>query len=128
MTDQKGKFPTLDAATFASVMGQAVWLMSMSKDHRELPIKTIEDLLSPAILLKQFRLYSHGKQPLAFVIWASVSDEVKARLESGDKKLELTEWRSGTNIVVVDCISPLHPAGAFIEKFMASVQDAQASA
>ncbi|OBY25205.1 toxin-activating lysine-acyltransferase [Leisingera sp. JC1] len=128
MTEEKGKFPTVDAPTFASVMGQAVWLMSMSKDHRELPIKTVEDLLSPAILLKQFRLYSQGMQPLAFVIWASVSDEVKARLESGNKKLELADWRSGTNIVVVDCISPLHPAGTFIEKFMASAQDARANA
>lgn len=128
MTEQKEAFPTVDSATFASVMGQAVWLMSMSKDHRELPIKTVEDLLSPAILLKQFRLYSKGKQPLALVVWASVSDEVKARLESGDKKLELTEWRSGPNIVVVDCISPLHPADTFIETFMASVQEAQAGA
>ncbi|KIC22427.1 toxin-activating lysine-acyltransferase [Leisingera sp. ANG-Vp] len=128
MTDQKGTFPTVDAQTFASVMGQAVWLMAMSKDHRELPIKTVEELLSPAILLKQFRLYSQGKQPLAFVIWASVSDEIKARLDSGGKLQELTEWRSGANIVVVECISPLHPADTFIEKFMASAQEAQANA
>ncbi|AUQ66365.1 toxin-activating lysine-acyltransferase [Phaeobacter inhibens] len=126
VTDKTKSFPTVDAQTFASVMGQAVWLMTMSKDHRDLPIRTVEDLLSPAILLKQFKLYSQGKQPLAFLIWASVSDEVKARVDSGNKQLELADWRSGTNIIVVDCISPLHSAEPFIEKFMASATEAQA--
>lgn len=115
-----------DDKTFASVMGNAVWLMTMSKAHRDLPIRTVEELLSPAILLRQFRLFSKGKQPLAFLIWASVSDEVKARIEAGDKKLDLEEWRSGSNIVVIDCISPMAPAQKFIDLFQASRKDTAA--
>ena len=125
MSDKTGALPTVDAQTFGSVMGQAVWLMTMSKTHRDLPIHTVEDLISPAILLKQFRLYSQGKQPVAFLVWASVSDEIKARIENGDKKLELPDWRSGSNIVVLDCISPLHPAQTFIDKFLNDAADAQ---
>lgn len=113
-----------DDKTFASVMGNAVWLMTMSKAHRDLPIRTVEELLSPAILMRQFRLFTKGKQPIAFLIWASVSDEVKARLDAGDKKLDLKEWRSGSNIVVVDCISPMAPAQNFIDLFQASRKDA----
>lgn len=117
-----------DAATFASVMGQAVWLMTMSRDHRDLPIRTVEELLSPAILMRQFRLYSKGKQPVAFLIWASVSQEVKTRLEAGDKTMELKDWRSGPHVVVVDCISPLSPAQDFIDRFLASAEEAKAQA
>lgn len=127
MDDAQKKLDTVDAQTFGSVMGQAVWLMTMSKAHRDLPIHTVETLISPAILLKQFRLFSKGKQPVAFLVWASVSDEVKERIESGDKTLELSDWRSGSNIVVVDCISPLHPAETFVEKFMNDAAAAQAN-
>lgn len=125
MPDETGAFQKVDAQTFGSVMGQAVWLMTMSKAHRDLPIHTVEHLISPAILLKQFRLYSQGKQPVAFLVWASVSDEIKAQIEGGDKKLELPDWRSGPNIVVLECISPLHPPQTFIDKFLNDAADAQ---
>ena len=71
------QFP--DAATFASSFGQSVWLMAASKAHQALLICDIERLVSPAILLHQFKIYSKGKQPIAFLSWASVSDEIKAQ-------------------------------------------------
>lgn len=128
MTTKSPDAKTLDAQTFASTLGQAVWLMTMSKDHKDLTIRTVEERVAPALLLRQFKLYSKGKQPVAFLIWASVSDEVKARLEAGDKSLEMTDWRSGPNIVVVDCISPFNPPETFIEKFMADAETAQQNA
>lgn len=115
----------LDAPTFASTLGQAVWLMTMSPDHKDLPIRYVEQMLSPAILLKQFRLFSKGKQPVAMLVWASVSDDVKARLDTGDKSLELKDWRSGNNIVILDCISPFNPANTFEKQFLDSVKDVQ---
>lgn len=56
-----------DAATFASTMGQAIWLMTVSKAHRDLPIREIEARVTPAIVLQQFKLYMKDKQPVAFV-------------------------------------------------------------
>ena len=117
-----------DSATFSRVMGTAVWLMTMSKAHRDLPIHTVEDLISPAILLKQFRLFSKEKQPVAFLVWASVSEAVKARIDAGDYSLELQEWRSGPHVVVLDCISPFGPPEAFEERFRATVAAAKAAA
>lgn len=105
-------------------MGQAVWLMTMTKEHRDLPIRTVEELVSPAVLLKQFRMFSKGKQPVAFLIWASVSDEIKARLDGGGRLEDLKEWRSGPNLVVLDCISPFAPRETIISDFMTSVSDA----
>lgn len=117
MSRKAGQFKTVDAQTFGSVMGQAVWLMTMSAGHRELPIRTVETLISPAILLQQFRLYSKGKQPLAFLIWARVSGEIKQRLADGGALHEPADWRSGDNLIVVDCISPFAPKEKFIERF-----------
>ena len=96
----------LDPETFGSVMGRAVWLMSMSKTHRELPIKSVEEVIAPALLLKQFKLYSQGKRPLAFLTWATVSDAVAKRFHEGDHQLKMTDWRAGDNLIVVDCVSP----------------------
>lgn len=125
MISQPNKFQAVDAQTFGSVMGQAVWLMTMSKVHRNLPIHTVESLISPAIFLRQFKLYSKGKQPVAFLIWASVSEEVKARLDTGGELDGLGDWRSGSNVIIVDCISPLAPRETFERKFIDSAKSAQ---
>ena len=92
--------------TFGSALGQAVWLMSMSPAHKQLPIQSIEARTLPAILLKQFKLYFKGKQPVAFVAWAMVTDQVKAKLAEG-AEITVPEWRGGPNLVVVDCVSPV---------------------
>ena len=106
-----------DSATFASAFGQAVWLMTLSKDHRELKIKQIEDLVTPAIFLQQFKIYSKGKQPVAFLSWASVSDEIKSRFDSGDRVLGAEEWRSGKHVIVVDCVPPFAPKEEIAKQF-----------
>ena len=95
----------LNPETFGSVLGQAVWLMTMSADHKELPIKVLESRILPALLLKQFKLYFKGKQPVAFLTWASLSETAAEKLDSG-ALLELEDWRSGENLTIVDCVSP----------------------
>lgn len=115
----KEKLP--DVATFASAMGQAAWLLTVSKEHRDKKISFIEEVVSPAIFLQQFKIYSKGKQPIAFLSWATVSDEVKARFEAGDRKLEPQEWRSGKNLVIVECVSPFADLDEVIKQFWASL-------
>lgn len=82
--------------------------MTVSKAHRHLPIADIETIAATPVLLSQFKLYSRGKQPVAFLSWAMVSNEVKARIESGKTKIDLQDWRSGDNLIVEDCISPFN--------------------
>ena len=112
-----------DSATFASAFGQAVWLMTLSKGHRDLKIKQIEDLVTPAIFLQQFKIYSQGKRPVAFLSWASVSDDIKSRFDAGDRTLRAEEWRSGKHIVVVDCVSPFADRAEIEKQFWESVGD-----
>jgi cytolysin-activating lysine-acyltransferase len=101
----------------AATMGQAVWLMTMTDQHRDLPIHEVEARVAVPILLRRFKLYSKGKQPVAFLTWATVSDAVKAKVEAGGL-LELAEWTSGDTLLVVDVVSPFNPAEVFVERFL----------
>ncbi len=113
------------AATFSSTLGQAVWLMTASAKHRDFRISDIEAFVTPAVLLQQFKLHCKGKQPIAFISWASVSEEIKARLERGDRYLNAAGWRSGSNVVIVECVSPFAERAEFEKQFWSSVTSDQ---
>lgn len=114
---------TADSITFASYLGQVVWLMTASDEHKDKPFSMLERRVLPAILLKQFRLYSKGKQPIAFVSWATVSDEVRDKLASGKDGLDFPEWRCGDNLVIVECVSPFGPPDKIKDDFLKSMQE-----
>ena len=82
----------------------------------------IEEIVTPAVLLQQCKIYMKGKQPIAFLAWASVSDEVKTRFDGGDRRLKAEEWRSGTNIVIVECVSPFAKEEEVEAQFLASLK------
>ena len=56
--------------------------MTMDKRYRDRPIREIEALVATQMLLRQFKLYSKDKQPVAFLTWASASDAVTAKVEA----------------------------------------------
>ena len=116
--------PGLSAPTseeFTRVLGQVAWLMSMSKDHRDKPISLIEAHVSAPLMYKQVRVFTKGKQPLAAVLWAYASSELKSKLTTGSYEMGLHDWRSGPEILVVDCISPFMDSKIFVNEFMAQV-------
>lgn len=110
---------------FTRTMGQVAWLMTLSKKHRKKPIELIEAHVSAPLMFKQVRVFTKGKQPLAAVLWAYASLEVKAKLKSDNYIMTLQDWRSGPEIVIVDCISPLADPQLFIDQFMAEAKAAQ---
>jgi hemolysin-activating ACP:hemolysin acyltransferase len=107
----------------AEIFGEIVWLMSQDKDTRDLPIKDLEWLVMPPILLKQFHItyapvpdsrvlrgepvHKGGDdaaksrlQPVAVELYAMCSEAVAAALDAAEPgKLSLTmqDWRSGKN-------------------------------
>jgi cytolysin-activating lysine-acyltransferase len=115
--------------TVAEALGQIVWLLSQSPMHRELKIKDLEWSFMPAILFEQFRVFRFGplpgtenvdpaqfaelgltkqgleQMPLGVAIWAKLSVEAEAKLESG-VRLSPEEWRSGDRVWLVEMISP----------------------
>jgi len=107
---------------FARYLGLASWLMTMSEDHNELALKVLDERILPAILLKQFRMFSKGKMPIAFLTWAMVSDAVAERLNQSGGTPELKEWRTGKNLIIVDCVSPFGPVEKIKKEFLASMK------
>jgi len=106
--------------TFATALGHATWLAATSREHREKPISWLEEFVFPALAMKQFKLYFKGKQPVALLIFAFVSDEVKERWEKDRTMPKLTDWRSGKNVIVLECVSPFAERQVVIDEFMGS--------
>ncbi len=108
----------LNPDEFGTYLGLVSWLATMSKEHRELPISHIDRKILPAILFKQFKIIRKEKMPVAFLAWATVSDEVKARLGDPEAQLELAEWRSGPHVLIVECIAPFGGADTVKQTFL----------
>lgn len=99
--------------------------MTMSKAHRELPIRDIEAIAATPILLKQFKIYSKDGQPVAFLSWARVRGDLANKANVSSSDLSLEDWRSGDNLIVVDCVSPFAAANEFKRLFFAADQSKQ---
>jgi cytolysin-activating lysine-acyltransferase len=92
--------------TVAQVLGEITWLMTQSPRHKAMPLGDLEWLLMPAILLRQFRIFYKGEQPVGVALWALADDLVAKRIDAGDTRLAAVEWKSGTNMRVIDIVAP----------------------
>jgi len=110
-TNQTGKLsPELEAAknslTRLPILGPAVWLCARDEQKKHLFVSDVDALIMPAVILDQCRLYTRDGVPFSFFTWATVSDEVDARLRSGVAKIAPHEWQSGDHLWMVDMIAP----------------------
>jgi cytolysin-activating lysine-acyltransferase len=92
--------------TVAQVLGEITWLMTQSPRHKAAPLGDLEWLVMPAILLRQFRIFYSGEQPVGVALWALADDLVARRIDAGDKRLTAVEWKSGSNMRIVDIVAP----------------------
>jgi cytolysin-activating lysine-acyltransferase len=90
----------------AQVLGEIAWLMTQSPRHKVMLIGDLEWLLMPAILLRQFRIFYKGEQPVGVALWALVDYLVAKRIDASDRRLAAGEWKSGSNMRVVDVVAP----------------------
>jgi cytolysin-activating lysine-acyltransferase len=92
--------------TVSQVLGEITWLMTQSPRHKAIPLGDLEWLLMPAILLRQFRIFYKGEQPVGVAVWALADDLVAKRIDANDKRLTAVEWKSGTNLRIIDIVAP----------------------
>ncbi|MEA2892250.1 MAG: cytolysin-activating lysine-acyltransferase [Bradyrhizobium sp.] len=92
--------------TVAQVLGEIAWLMTQSPRHKAVPLGDLEWLVMPALLLRQFRIFYSGEQPVGVALWALADDLVAGRIDAGDKRLASVEWKSGSNMRIVDIVAP----------------------
>src|SRR5262245_25930228 len=92
--------------TVSQLLGEITWLMTQSPRHKSIPLGDLEWLVMPAILLQQFRMFYNGTQPVGVAVWALVDDLVAKRIDDGDKRLTAVEWKSGSNMRILDVVAP----------------------
>ncbi len=90
----------------AQLLGEITWLMTQSPRHKSIPLGDLEWLIMPAILLKQFRMFYNGEQPVGVAVWALADDIVAKRIDAGDKRLTAVERKSGSSVRIVDVVAP----------------------
>jgi len=89
------------------ILGQITRLMMASPKHRHMFLSDMELQVIPPLRLGQCRvLRREDGQPLAYAAWARVSDEVHARLESGNHRLKPQDWNSGPHPWLIDIAAP----------------------
>jgi cytolysin-activating lysine-acyltransferase len=92
--------------TVAQVLGEITWLMTQSPRHKVLTLGDLEWLVMPAILLRQFRIFYQGEQPVGVALWALADDLVAKRIDAGNTRLAAVEWKSGINMRIIDIVAP----------------------
>jgi cytolysin-activating lysine-acyltransferase len=96
----------LPPKTVSQVLGEITWLMTQSPRHKAITLGDLEWLVMPAILLRQFRLFYKGEQPVGVALWALADDLVAKRIDTGDNRLAAVEWKSGTHLRIVELVAP----------------------
>jgi cytolysin-activating lysine-acyltransferase len=94
------------AKKISKVLGEITWLMSQSPLHKQLFISDLEWLVMTPMMFQQFRLFYDQSKPIGVVFWASVSEEVEARLAAGNARMRPQDWKGGDRLWVVEVIAP----------------------
>jgi len=99
-----------DSVPSAAVLGEMVWLYSMSEMHRAWPIGSIHQWLLPALIHKQYRLYRKGGKPVGLVTWAHLTTEAETAYVRDTRSLRPGDWSAGDRNWIIDFIAPFGDA------------------
>ena len=118
----------------AAAFGEIVAVLLRSPQHRHMFLADLEWLILPAIATGQFALAEARQKetgmaaPVAVLLWASVADEVDARLVSACAsvahqqprvRLKPAEWASGGNAWLVEAVGDPRAVKALVDQTLA---------
>jgi len=102
--------------TLGQAASEVLWLMTQTTSHRHFFIADAEWLIFAPVARSRFRIYRDEKgAPAGCVLWASLSDEVEKRVESGATRLAPADWTSGDNLWIIDVIAPKGKAAGMVD-------------
>jgi len=95
-----GNVTTGPQKTVATMLGEMVWLLTMSPTHKHFALGDLEWLIMPPLMLQQFRIYYDGQTPVALALWAYLSEDAEKKLNAGSTRLRPDEWHAdGTEVL-----------------------------
>lgn len=108
MKSSKGMLAQIPPAKLHHLLGEITSLMMLSPIHRKFQLRDIADIILPYINLNQFRIYhNQDKEPIAFVTWAFLSEQIEEEYLSGKAVLSEQELKSGEILYFMEFIAPL---------------------
>ena len=115
--EQTEKINIPNHISIESAIGAACLLITKSPAHKYLFSHDYEWMIIPPIITKQFSLFRNKKEePIAFVSFASVNEEVEKRLLDGVLKLTPRDWVSGDRLYIIDIVSPFAPVSDILRQ------------
>lgn len=101
--------------TVATALGEIVWLLSQSPNHRHsLFCGDLEWFCMPALLHNQYRLFYAEGRPIGVAFWAFVTETVEARLAAGGR-IGADDWRAGERVWLTELVAPFGNQEAMLE-------------
>ncbi|WLA12161.1 toxin-activating lysine-acyltransferase [Xanthomonas translucens] len=102
-----GSVQTRSSAEFSRQVGTATSLMLQTKEYPHFSLACIKVWLYPPILMRQIRFfYDYRGQPVGYVTWAFLADDVVERLKFDPRfMLHDSEWNEGGNAWVMDFVA-----------------------
>ena len=119
--DAQPEQTTDQSKTLSTVLGEIIWLMTRSTNHRYYFITDLEWMVLQPVSLGQFRVF-HGEEfPVGVFFWAYVNEEVEKRLSEGIVRLSPDDWKSGDRLWLVDVIAPFGNVEQMLEDVVKNV-------
>lgn len=110
-----GKSDPGERKTVAAALGEIVWLLSQSPNHRHsLFCGDLEWFCMPALLHNQYRLFYAEGRPIGVAFWAFVTETVEARLAAGGR-IGADDWRAGERVWLTELVAPFGNQEAMLE-------------
>ncbi len=103
------------------MIGAIAHLMINSPLHRQYNISDIAERFVPAMLHNQFRYYEIDGNPIGFVNWAWLTDEVEQKFIDGAYVLNLDEWQGGNNLWFPEFIAPFGHARYIVKDLRTNI-------
>ncbi|BAY21239.1 RTX toxin acyltransferase family protein [Calothrix sp. NIES-2100] len=103
------------------MIGSITHLMLYSQLHSKYKISSIAERFVPSLIHNQFRYYEIDGNPIGFVNWAWLTDEVETKFLTGKYVLRLDEWKGGNNLCFPEFIAPFGHARLIIKDLRSNI-------
>lgn len=90
----------------SQILGEAAWLYSQSTLHRSWPVRIFAQLVIPAVMSGNIRIFHDQGRPVGMVTWTYLSADVETAYARNPLSLQPRDWNSGDRLWCIDFIAP----------------------
>ena len=104
------------------VFGEVAFLSFYSDLYGKWSARAIAKAFEPPVYLKQFNVYRANGVPRGLVTWGMLDDDAAQKHISGSGLDTFEEWRSGSQLWIMDIVAPWGHGGEIIKNIKETIQ------